>query len=75
MHLLHLGAHCLNAAQDLVLVGDGSDPNPCQVTVESKRRSRVLRTMDQMLVQREILRVNHKQHSKSEADVQKCLIK
>lgn len=42
MHLLHLGAHCLNAAQDLVLVRDGSDSDPCQVTVKSKRRSREL---------------------------------
>jgi len=74
MHLLHLGAHCLNAAQDLVLVCDGSDPDPCQVPVESKR-SRRLRTVNQMLVQRKVLRVNRKQRSKSKADVQKCLIK
>lgn len=51
MHLLHLGAHRLNAAQDLVLVRDGSDADPCQVSVESKRRSRGLRNVDQTLAQ------------------------
>lgn len=60
MHLLHLGAHGLNAAQDLVLVREGSDPDPGQVAAGSKRRSRGLRTVGQMLMQRQILRVSHK---------------
>lgn len=33
MHLLHLGSHCLDAAQNLILVRDGCDTNSCQVPV------------------------------------------
>lgn len=76
MHLLHLGAHRLNTAQDLVLVRDGGDADPRQVAVESKRRGRRgLRTTGSNAGAQENMRVNHKQQSKSEADVQKWLNK
>lgn len=38
MHLLHLGSHRLDTAQDLILVGDGCDANSCQVTAERGRK-------------------------------------
>ena len=38
MYLLHLGSHCLDAAQDLILVCDSCDANPGQVTVSRGRK-------------------------------------
>lgn len=37
MNLLHLGPHCLDAAQNLILVCNGSNSNSGQVTVWSKK--------------------------------------
>lgn len=34
MYLLHLGSHRLDAAQNLILVGDSCDADSCQVTVQ-----------------------------------------
>jgi len=39
VHLLHLAAHGLNAAQDLVLVCDGSDPDPGQVAGKAREEA------------------------------------
>jgi hypothetical protein len=48
MYLLHLGSHCLDAAQNLILVCDGCDANSCQVTEQrraerAKKKSRGLK--------------------------------
>jgi hypothetical protein len=52
MHLLHLGSHRLDAAQNLILVRDGGDANSRQVAAggAERRGEKVMRGTENLLL-------------------------